>query len=614
VPAVEVIGNSDLLLSRGVFGEHYFQVVNTGNVDLAISPALSTDQEGGMLEGGTLYHDANANGRIDAGETIIEPGDTMVLGIDETAYFIYSFSVDPTAVQDDEALTTLDVNAVSMWSGASASVTGSGMGSVIVSDKALQLRKTVDQRRTDDGDELTYRLELRNNGETDAQPYSEIDGQPLLVDGLSRAGTLVRDVLPLNTVLLKVGETGRNVPLYHMAGAPLHSYVSTMPEDTSSVDAVAFLADGVYPVSRTDTIEFIVLVPAELGSVIVPNVAETYMLLDDGLYTVTSNEVVFRRDEVAAPVMKFVDPSSGATTANGALGSDVQIVLANGACNISTGLDTVQVEVRSTLTGDVETVDARETAPNSGLFQTAGLPVASMTAPVPADGVMASSEGDTLIATTFCGPTPVSTELMISPGVFVFNSITDAAVSGALVQVVDSLGQVVAEAKTNARGFAAPGDVPAGAYTFMVLPTDDYVFHSPRTAFSGFDRYVVTGSFGGRFNHPGGAIRMIDLPVDPYYGLPVTLDKTTDKQRVNSGEFVTYTLTAGNRMEQALTASEIIDRFPDRAIIVPGTVTLDGESWPDPVTDVDGDHVFQIGDIAPLATRELSYVLRFTPQ
>ncbi|KAF0676150.1 DUF11 domain-containing protein [Profundibacterium mesophilum] len=615
VPAIEVIGASNLLLSRGVFAEHHFQLVNTGNVPLAATPRLLTGNEGTLLSRTRLIHDVDGNGRIDPGDPEISPDDAIIVEIDEIVHLIYAFGLEAGAQIDDTAETRLDVRAVSMWSGMQAAVAGQAVGTVTITDQTLQLRKWMSRRDTQAGEELTYWLELRNNAETDAIAYDNVDGQAITVDGQARWGVILRDSLPLNTVLLSVGDTGRNVPLFHLRGAPRHSYVSQLPDDLRDIDALGFLAPGDYPVSRTDTIDFTVLVPAAMGAVTVRNRAETYISSDEGFITIPSNEVTMVRGVGAPPVMDFIDPQTSVPIAYGQLGTDARLALSSGACNATTEIDRVTIEVMSALTGDIETTRGIETGANTGVFVTPGLPISRMEQSVPFDGVIASSEGDTLTALVFCGPLPVTAELMIDPGLFVFDSVTDAPVEGARVRVLDMAGRVAAETDSNARGFVSLGVLPAGRYRFDVQPPERYVFPSVRTAFAGFARHVRPGaSFGEAFDHTGGPVRMVDLPLDPFYTLPVTLDKNASKRRVNTGEYVTYTLSAKNLMNQALLRARISDTLPEGAVMVPGTTMLDGVSVGDPQIGAGGQHVFELDTIGPLSSRELSYVLRFVPQ
>ncbi len=286
----------------------------------------------------------------------------------------------------------------------------------------------------------------------------------------------------------------------------------------------------------------------------------------------------------------------------------------SGACNTTNEIDVIEIEVQSRTSRDVETILARETGANTGIFRSVPLPLIEMRSPVSGDGVMSASKGDVLDALSRCDGKRMTSQIEINPGSFVFNSVTNAPVSGAEVQVLDASGAMVASATTDAQGYFTLGELPAGTYRYEVLPPAAFSFPSVRLDFPGYGRNSAgQEAYGASFTHAGGHVSFTDIPVDPYYGVPLVLEKSADKDRISIGEFVTYTLRAQNNMNQALVYSQMTDRLPHGATMVPGSVQLDGEPWADPAGDGSGDYVFDLGLIHPLQTRVLTYVVRFTP-
>lgn len=612
VPALDVVGNSDLRLSRGAYGEHTFEIRNTGNVDLTVTPYMDISAEEGIFDQSSLYWDTNANGRIDGDETALDMDSSIAVPMSESVFLIYFFHVANEANLDDKAVSTLFVEARTDTQVIAASSAETAVGQVIIMSSTLELAKSATRKQSEQGDELTYMLELRNNSEGAVDGYGTIDDASLTIDGMAATGVLLRDAIPLNTSFLSMGSSGQMQPLYHLRDDPAHTYSSSAPGDLSQIDAVAWFAKGSYPVGRSTDVFFSVFLPAEMGNVTVRNSAETYIPASGGLTRILSNEIVLRRQLEKAARMMFIDPTSKEAVALGDLDADAMLELTAGACNLTASIDAVRIEVKSRITGDVETVTSRETGGNTAVFRTSRLPVASMANPVSQDGVLASIEGDILTATVACDGTTVTATLSVRPGSFAFNSITNAAVPDVQVDLYNESGDRVAAAQSDNRGYFALGDLPAGRYRINATPPGAFSFPSTRNSFSGYQRNADTvASYGEFFDHGGGHVQLIDLPLDPYYGVPLALEKSADKRRIGSGELVSYTIIAHNNMDQALLAAQIMDRFPQGSQLVPGTVRLDGVSWSDPILDEGLDHVFDLSDIGPLGTKKLSYVLRF---
>ncbi|WP_106743904.1 carboxypeptidase regulatory-like domain-containing protein [Yoonia maritima] len=615
VPAIDVVGYSDLTLSRGAVDQHHFEIQNTGNTELALNAAMDTSQENGVLRNGTLFWDQDADGIIDDGEPRIDPTDEILLAMGESVSFIYSLNVNDDVAPGDIALSRLNVTPRSSTSDTEVAGSHEAFGRVVVVDGGLEILKSASRRVIEAGEELTYKIALRNNSESVISTYDAIDGDIIRVDGSEQRGVLVRDTVPLNTVFVDFGSSGEFQPLYHVQGQLEQDYQTALPATLADVDAVAFLLPQDYAVGRSTDLYFTVFVQDNLGDLIVHNTAETYQPNASGVDTIQSNTVTLRYSSEAGVSLDFVSPDTRESADYGINGSDTMLRLSAGACNVTLGADNVDITVTSRITGDTETISARETGPNTGLFYTTALPMASMVDPVFGDGVMATTDGDVLDSYTSCSGATVTDALIINPGNFVFNSVTNAPVEGALVRVVNSSGDVIAEATTDQLGFFTLGEVTAGTYSYSVTPPRDFAFPSSRLSFPNYDRQTDNEvSYGQAFRHAGGAMHVADIPLDPSYGVPLSLEKSADKDQVRTGEFVVYTIDATNNMDEALIGAEILDRLPAGAVYIAGSTLLDGQAWPDPIADGTGDYRFEIGTMLPLQERELTYVLSFTSQ
>ena len=613
VPAFEARGLTQLNLSRGAFGQHYFEVVNTGNVALDMRHNVDRSGETATLARGTLYFDANGNGRVDQNETALAPDQSLRLEMGEVHNLIYVFAIRADADLGQVGATRLLSQASSAETGAAAASAGSPLGLVTVGDGTLEIEKTLARSRTEAGEMLTFSLHLRNNSEAAIAAYDNIDGARLQIDGVPATGVLVRDAVPLNTRLVEIGNSGGMQPLYHLRGAPAQTYVSRAPEDLTTVDAVAFYFRGDYPVGRSNDLRFTVLLPRELGTATVRNVALTYLKGRNGAITLRSNPVTVQRTSEQEAQLDFMAADSDRVATQADPGGDTRLRLIAGACNRTDARDEVALNIVSRLTGDLERVVLRETGPNTGVFRSAGMPISDLARPAHADGVMASRNGDSLKASGSCGQVQLTAAIQVRPGGFVFNSVTNAPVADVSVVLVDQSGRRFPERVSDQRGYFSNWTAPAGLYRLELTPSAQFTAPSVRRSFPGMQRRISTGgSYGGYFRHAGGPVAPVDIPVDPFYGIPLSLEKTSDKDRVRTGEFVTFTITARNNMNEALQHAAVIDRLPLGAVVIPGTARLDGKRIADPVETPDGAHRFDLDEIPALGSRSLTYVLRFT--
>jgi uncharacterized repeat protein (TIGR01451 family) len=609
VPAVDVTGYSNLVLSRGAIGQYYFEISNTGNTPLQVSPDIDDLQNASYVQSGQLALDVNRNGVVDNGDRILTGMDVLSLAPDESFQLIYGFQVSATA-EPAMVLTSMLSIAAATDAGDAVVSTSNAMGVSVLTAGTLELEKSQTVASQADADVLTYTLRLRNNSDADVTGYDTINNADLRLDGAQITGVLVGDDIPLNTVFSHVVSTGGMSAMYHLRDTPLQDYVTAVPADPYDIDAVAFFHAGDYPAGRSSDPTFAVSSPLALGAVEIENTGQVSL---SNASFVLSNTVTYDRTDDLSAALMFVDPITGEDTPYGLPDSDTALSLVAGACNVSSGIDQIDITLQSVRTGDVETVLAYETGPNTGIFTTAGVPLAVMDISVSGDGVMATSNGDRIIATSDCGTGLLEDMLWINPGNFLFNSVTNAPVSGTTIELIDmATGAAVDSVETDAQGFFSFDAVSAGTYAYGVANASAWVYPSVRLDFPGYGRIVTDAGYSNGFSHAGGIPAISDIPVDPYYGVPLSLVKSVDRDTVAYGEFVSYTLDITNNMYQALVYSQILDRPSRGATFIEGSVTLDGAPLADPVRDSQGDLMFELGLLLPLTSYELSYVVQFT--
>jgi uncharacterized repeat protein (TIGR01451 family) len=614
VPGLSVAGYSALLMTRGSIAQYYFDVVNSGNVTLNALMHVEDQLGASMMGGGQLVADLNGNGIIDGNERSINLALPMKLLPGQRLQLIYEFRVSTNTVLGDAMRSALIVTAtVDGDPNATAPVQGTAQGITTIVSGALTITKSQVVRDNDRITQLDYTLRVRNNSEQAVPKYDNIDGAPLRIDGTQRAGILVRDVMPLNTVFAGIADAGGMEALYHHAGDPQHDYLTQQPAAAADIDAVAFFMADDYDIGQSRDPSFTVNVPKPLGDVEVANTATTYLEEDGQSLTLSSNTTFYDRTGSGAGALRFEYPDTATDQIYGTAGSDTRLRVTSGSCNLSGDADLVTITVRSALTGDIENLTATETGPNTGVFLTAALPLARMDPSRAGDGVMATTPGDTLFATAECGGVLLDDELLIDPGNFLFNSVTNDAIEGVEIVLVNAAtGATVLRSNTDERGFFSLGQIAAGRYRYEVLNAPAWIFPSVRMDFTGFRKTVTSAGFGNLFTHAGGMVHVSDIPVDPFYGAPLSLDKDANTDTVTQGEFVTYSLGFTNNMHQALIGAELLDRPARGVTLVPGSVLLNGTALPDPVDAQGGDLLFDLGTLEPLSNHELTYVMRFT--
>ena len=609
VPAIEAEGDSLLTLTRGAPGTYLFTVSNTGNVALLARPSVVDTRNGQLVSAARLFLDRDGNGRIDPADPEILRGTEIPLAPGEAVVLIRVFDVDRTAHEGDALRARLDVP-TRLAGGREDGPRARAAAAAVIVATALEIEKTQEVARTGTGEILTYALHLRNDGETPLPPVARVEGEPLRIDGIPRAGVLVADDIPLNARFRAVEDAGGLTPLYRTAADEAQDWSTAAPAEPARVAAIGFFREGPYGVGQSNVPRFSVDVPDELGAVEIRNVARTYLPEGGAVEILPSNPVRFRRDAPGGAI-RFTDGDYAAAAVTGRPGGDVRLVVVSAACNLGHRIDEVTISVRSPATGDLETVVARETGPNTARFHAPALPLVRRAPARAGDGVLATEGDDRIEASALCGEVLLTDALPILPGAHVFDSVTNAPIPGVTLRLVSARsGRALARTTADDAAWFAWGDMPAGEYRLLV-DAPGWAFPTARIDFPGFDRDVAAAGFGRTFTHPGGPLAATDVPLDPRVPLPVSLEKSADRALVRTGGVAGYRLVAGNNMEQGLTGAVLRDTPPTGTTLVSGSVTIDGTPAPDPLTDADGALAFALGDLPPRSTVEIGYTLRF---
>lgn len=209
---------------------------------------------------------------------------------------------------------------------------------------------------------------------------------------------------------------------------------------------------------------------------------------------------------------------------------------------------------------------------------------------------------------------PISTFLLTDPFGYVFDSVTNTAINGAVVTVYKTDGTLaqpgveldaadVNPYTTGSDGFynffAANGNY------YMTVNAPGYSYPSSLTSFPG-GRTVANGSKGETFT-VANVIQQIDHPMD---GSPTLLKitKVANKNEARVGDVVTYTVTIENLSAlNSVSGTLLNDKIPPGFKYLEDRVLLDGV----PTSAPSGQRplVFDIGSFNPGTTKTLRYQL-----
>ena len=621
VPALDVSGGDTLRLTKGLEGSYAFRATNTGNTILSVNATMIERTDDDFDVTGILYVDDDRDGIVGPGEKPVDSAMPLDLLPGDSVALLYMFTVPDTVVQDDRSVSTLNVTGTPPGTAtgappgtATGALTGQRDGITLIDALSLRLLKIASYDA--DTREIAYTLRLRNNGVIDLQPYDSIAGEPVVIDGAQRSVVLVRDPVPLNTRFASFDGVADFVPLYHASGDPIHTYTTTTPVDPERIDAIAFAREGVYPIGSATDLSFRVRVNDNAGDALILNTAITYV--DDGTEVVSSSS-----NEVDTPVstdegiLTFFDSAFASPIDTTRFDREVAVELLAGICNASPEIDLVEITVNTALSKDSETLIARETGPNTGVFRTGALAVQQSLTAIPGNALLEPVENDAVSGTAVCNGAILQDQVVVEPGGYVFDSMTNDPITNAEVRLFEatSTGVPLATARTGPNGFYSFDTLPAGSYRIEVVPPSSHVFPSAFVTFDGFDRTVrEDASYGSPFTFSGGPLGGIDIPLDPADRLPLVLEKTASRDTVRRGEYVVYTITATNNSGQGLADASIDDRLPPGMVYVPGSAALDGIRMdPDRIVRNGRDLIFELDRLAPETTVELDYTLRGSP-
>lgn len=332
------------------------------------------------------------------------------------------------------------------------------------------------------------------------------------------------------------------------------------------------------------------------------------------------------------------------------LGNMLYFTIAASAANADPqGLDRLPVVIVTTQ-GDREEITVLETAANSGEFAGAMRTASQPWLPVRSDCRLSVTKGDKVsIEVSADGQAEplasATVDVLADPYGMVFDSEDGRPVSGARVTLIDDRSGepakvladdgitawpssvVTGEPVTDGAGRThamSPGEyrfplTRLGTYRIAVAPPEPYSAPSrvDRAALAQLHRpdgksYTITpGSFGQAFSLADTGPVRLDVPVDRP-PVSVAISKVASRAKASPGDAILYTVTLRNPDQGGVRRNVLLTDKPSQWLRLDRrSIRIDGASALDRLgSGADGQSIeIAIGDIAPGATRQVTYVM-----
>ncbi|MEK7322404.1 MAG: hypothetical protein AABZ84_04915 [Pseudomonadota bacterium] len=628
--ALTLTRNQDIVHRPGSTFHLAHRLINTGNTpaDYLLSVANLAGDHYDLADLGVVY-DGNANGIADSGEPALGNGADLRLAAGQWADLVVTGTIPGTTPLANAA--ALQLTATSRLQQISAANTDT----VTTHDAAALHLVTAASTLTPARDEMvTFTLRASNVGGLHAT------GMPITLNGAPASMIVIYNDVPANTTLVELSGPANGIPLYHLLGDPPMLFSSAAPADLGRVDAVGYGFAG-FMAGQTSVVNLKVKINS-LASGALSHQAQVFYT--DGVHPAVigaeSNQVMLGMAALAPAIKYFRNGNFDTEQAATRVGMPLYVQAEAAACNTAgPAIETIDITLSSALTTDTEVFAATETAANSGQFRVTGDVMTAdgdLQPAISGNGILEVKKGDTLTASIQgCGATMTQTAILIDPAGIVFDSKTNAPLSGATVSLIDVAGAAnggnpggaarvfdmdgvtaaPSTVVTGADGFYQFPLVGASTYRLLVTPPGAYRF--PSTLAAGLlpagRRIDVAGSYGGVFpvNEITGAV-MIDIPLDAG-GEGLFVQKTASRRTAEIAEFVDYTVKIKNVSGAALAGITLSDALPAGFAYQPGTARLNGAGVADPAGGRGPALRFAVGNLGDGVTATLSYRVRIGP-
>jgi len=544
--------------------------IEFGNyVDLENSSESSADFEISNLKG---YIDTNKNGIIEDTDIELNKNGVTVSTFDlnESKYIILEGEVP---------------NFVDFGSYSKINLTGS-----IPLEKALTAIDTVnilvepeleiigyaDKEKAKQLDTYLITQETRNISETKALPTK------VLVDSSLEEYIVVESEIPANTTF-QIRESGNeDLFVYQIAETDRDSYITKRPADLTQISKVAFL----YKDLESRSIE------ESAYSVKINNNA-TQLVKNKHKVIYTRNNIEEKEDESEDIIVEIPEIEEELNNYNNnflgvvniiRIGNPLNIEANAASCNTDPSIrEEYNIEIVTDISKDIDnTYIVRETSPNSGIFRVSNIPTLKFPEndQITDNSILEVTTKDKIMIKLRCNESELSSDVLVDPLGVVFDSHTNLPLSNIKIELleVDNLGNekeaIVYDLEGNEISNIQYSDedglywfprVEEGLYVIKINDLESYTYPSKKSSSEFKDREInINGSYGKVFEikEEDLGIITLDIPLDPIFNNNLLINKEVDKDTVEIGEVLGYTLSITNLSKEIIEDVKIIDTLP----------------------------------------------------
>ncbi len=475
----------------------------------------------------------------------------------------------------------------------------------------IDLQKNLDNegKELKHGDTFTYTLRGENTGDIAAY------GKDILVDGFPQNKVVLLDSVPANLTFSNFESLDSGIPFYHTFGSSEFEFLSTLPSDLEDIDVIGVLFDSIAVGQSFDAVFRVRINDGAIGKI--SNVAFVDYLDSEGdTVTTSASDSVSIELEGTASINYFTDDDFLQPTSTSSIGQPLYIQANASLCNeSSTKIESVTIDIASSLSGDLETYIGIETGRNTGIFRIQeDVPTRnSVDFPVlKGNKILEVMVEDELVAELKCtgltqsGVTGRVTALIV---VDVFGTVYDSEsndpIAGATVQIIDVTGQGNGgNAGGLAATFAVDGTTPIenaqitdvngrfsypfifpSTYRVEVIPPEKYNFPSEvGLNFQPLDRELDSlASYGLEFTLENTAQAVdIDIPLDGQAINVLFSDKKVDKTTAEIGDYLNYSVEVRSEAVNTVHNLVIEDKLPLGFEYIKGTTRVNSIKADDP--------------------------------
>jgi uncharacterized repeat protein (TIGR01451 family) len=550
------------------------ELINMGNtiVNINLSFENSLASNGFDLIDVKHYLDLNKNLIIDEGdvELFAEQKNTSGFTVDQSKIILTRARV-PSLVEFG-AISSLKVIA-----SIPLEKTVESVDSVeVLAEPELLISASANRQNAQPKDVVVLNFITNNIAPIDALP------KKIMLDSAPRDFVVVRGYMPANTTFQSKESSRGAVFAYHLVGTPDDTYTTIQPSNSALIDSVVFLYDAIVGGAQL----------SGAYSVVINDNASDFVT---GYFTVVytkdtviekekqSNEFTVLLPEVPAEFEIFNDGFLGIAQVVRS-GNTLNIRADVASCNVDPALREVySVTISALKSGDRDgTFSVIETGANTGIFQAELIPtVNAKEHPVQIDNALLEVvRKDEITVSLSCHGIDLASKVLIDPLGIVFNSLTNEPVANVTIALmgVDNAGAFfVPEVfdveqrpisnvqKTDENGLYWFPLIYKGAYVLQVRDLEYYVAPSklPQEKLDVAREIDRRGSYGETFEVTGEIpLITIDIPIDPILNNNLLIQKVANKDTVEIGDVIEYTLTLVNLSAQGIASVTIEDVMP----------------------------------------------------